>query len=232
MKNQLVPAVMFTFIAFTHGCDGTPVDKSPYCETRWDAICEPPGFPFVAAVASRSDACPGAGDCSTPLTATTTVMTQPEPGKVCMSGTVAGRDGFAWLIVGVSEWNQWGTHIADVFDAKSLGIEQVRFTVDTPPVTGITMFATSAHRRTCSVPSECLNGFNLHTAPRSGNLKVIDQTETITAPFTTFANDDPNMALDASQLAHFIFVLGAGDYDFCLSGLTFLDATGNVVPAP
>ena len=61
---------------------------------------------------------------------------------------------------------------------------------------------------------------------------MFDQTETITAPFTTFANDDPNMAIDASQLAHFIFVLGAGDYDFCLSGFNFLDATGNVVQAP
>lgn len=227
-KQQLVPALLFAFIAFTHGCDSGP-DRTPYCETGSKDICAPPGLPFVTSARTRSDACPTGGDCASPLTLTTTVMTQPEPGKICMKGTVAGKNGFAWLILRVSEWNQAETQLVHVLDAKALGIEQVRFTIDRPPTTGLTMFATTAYREVCPAPGACLNGFDLRTGASSANIKVMDRSETVTAPFTNFANVDPKLAFDTSKLGHFIFTLGAGDYDFCVSDLAFLDASGNVV---
>lgn len=233
MKKQLVPAFVVSFIAFTSGCDSPAVDQTPFCDSEHGGLCEPPGFPFVEAIGTLSDACLGPGGCATPITKTTATLTQPQPGTACLEGTVAGRDGFSWLIVAVSRWNQAGGHIVDALDAASRGITQLRFTLDRPPVAGITMFATAAWRRDCpNHPADCMHSFELRTGPRSATLKVMDRSETVTAPFTDFRNEDPNVKFDTSQLVFFIYRLGAGDYDFCLSDFTFLDASGNLVDEP
>lgn len=231
MERQILCVLMLSFAAFTIGCDSS-VDQSPYCRTGREVICKPAGFPFVDSVFPRSDACPAGGDCPSPLTETTTLLTQPQAGKVCMKGTVVGRDGFAWLVVRVSRWNEAETHIVDVLDAPVHGIDQLKFTIEAPPITGMTAFAAVAWRRDCDFPAACQNPFYLRSGPRSADLRVMDHSETVTAPFTDFTNDDPNVAFDTAQLAHFIFVVGAGDYDFCLADLTFLDAAGNAVPEP
>jgi len=138
---------------------------------------------------------------------TTTVFTQPQVGQVCMKGAVAGPDGYVWLIATVSRWNKGNNHIVDVFDAKALGITGLQFTIDHPPNTGMSMFATTVKKRDCALPGECLDGWNLMTGPRSNLVKVLDQSETVNAAFVDFASDDPNARFDPSVLGHFIFVV-------------------------
>jgi hypothetical protein len=217
------------------GCDDSAVSTEPYCKAVAGVnVCDPAEFPYVTELGTRSDACPdpGRGSCDAPLSETTAVLSTPEDGKVCLKGTVAGREGFAWLIVQVSKWTEARFNIVETLDAKKPGITELRFNVENPPAEGLTMFATSAHTRHCDVPAGCLNGFDFTTGPRSNIVKVIDESGPVRAPFTDFArSDDPNLKLDTTQLAHFIFVLGAGNYDFCIDGFKFVDISGNEVPA-
>ena len=218
-------------LGLTAGCDSTPVDLMPYCATDKGVLCAPAGFPYVTQIGSRSDACPSGGQpCDKPMSKTTATVSNPEPGKVCMKGTVAGREGFAWLIVKLDEWNKAMYHIVSPFDADALGIDQVSVRVDTPPTGGITMFATTSHKDQCfGGPPECYDSWDLMTGARTNVVKVISEPGVVTAPFADFAGVDPNQSFNTSHLGDFIFVLGAGDYDFCVSDFKLLDANGNQV---
>jgi len=176
MIKKISIRITVSWLGLTASCGSTPEDLVPYCSADSADVCGPVGFPFVASARSRSDACPAGGACAVPLSKTATVVSQPEPGKLCMKGTVVGREGFAWLILAVSHWNRAATDLLDVFDAKALGISELRFTVDRPPTAGVSLFATTAHQRHCDVPSGCLDeGWDLLTGPRSNLVKVIDQ---------------------------------------------------------
>jgi hypothetical protein len=219
-------------LSLTTGCGSTPVDLMPYCAADKGVLCEPAGFPYATAIGSRSDACPTlAGmSCDKPMSKTTATVSNPETGKVCMKGTVAGREGFAWLIVKFDEWNKEMYHIVSVLDADALGIDQLSFKVDTPPMAGITVFATTAHKFQCfGGPPECYDGWDLMTGARTNVVRVISDPGVISAPFANFAGQDPNQSFDTKHLGDFIFILGAGDYDFCVSDFKFLDANGNQV---
>jgi hypothetical protein len=150
-----------------------------------------------------------------------------------MKGVVAGSSGWAWLLLGVSKWDRTRTHIVGVLDAKALGIAGITFNVDQPPSVGMSLFATTAALRFCATPPGCLGeGWNLMTGPRSGLVKAIATSGPVNAPFVDFAREDPSQVIDTSALAHFIFVLSPGAYDFCISELKFVDSVGAEVVPP
>ena len=212
---------------------GSP-DLTPACTSGNGLICAPAALPFVVSAGTRSDACPSdvGSPCPSPMSRTTAALDQPEPGKLCMKGSVASG-GFAWLLVGMSAWDRTRTNIVGVFDARALGIEGLTFTVDRPPSAGMSLFATTAVARFCAMPSLCLEEWDLMTGPRSGLVKAITESGTVSAPFADFEYQvAPNQALDASAIGHFIFVLGAGDYDFCISDFKFVDGQGAEVLPP
>jgi len=237
MIKTICMGVTLSLLGLTTGCDKDDASyNTPYCVNGEGTICDPAGLPFVRFASLRSDACqsPVRGNCAMPLSATTATLTQPEAGKVCMKGTVVGKDGFAWLVLGVSRWNQHNTQIFDLLDAGALGIAALQLTVDSPPTTGLSLFATTAHQTMClDGPPECLGEvWNLMTGPRSNLVKPIDTAGPLDAPFTNFARINPNEVLDSTRLGHFIFVVSPGDYDFCVSDFKFLDAQGNEVSPP
>ena len=214
------------------GCDSTPTPTA-YCASEHGVLCAPAGFPYVAAIGSRSDACPGGiadASCAKPLSKTTNIVSNPAPGKVCMKGTVAGREGFAWLIVQVDQWDKPYHHIVSVLDADALGIEGLRFTVDTPPTSGMTMFSTTAHQTQCfDGPPGCYTAWNLTTGPRSNNLEVIKEPGVVNAPFDNFSSDDPNQTFDSKRVGDFIFVLGARTTTTASPTSRFVDADGGEI---
>ena len=81
-------------LAVLPACGGseTPPDPS-FCEDRDGRICAPEGFPFVVAAIAASDYClETEGGCPAtsipPAGATTARLSQPEPGKLCLAGTL------------------------------------------------------------------------------------------------------------------------------------------------
>jgi hypothetical protein len=216
------------------GASCSSPDLTPACTSGNGLICAPAALPFVVSAGTRSDACSRdvGTPCPSPASPTTAALDQPEPGKLCMKGSVVAG-GFAWLLVGMSAWDRTRTNIVGVFDARALGIEALSFTIDRPPSAGMSLFATTAVARFCAMPSLCLEEWDLMTGPRTGLVKVIKEPGTVSAPFTDFERQTaPNDALDASAIGHFIFVLGAGDYDFCISDFKFVDGQGAEVVPP
>jgi hypothetical protein len=212
------------------GCSGP--DSKPYCADGTGRICGPSGLPFVQWVAVRDDACASSSstDCVKPTSATEVALTQPESGKVCAKGTVAGRDGYVWLMLGVGGWNKGLTVATDTLRAKDLGIAALSFNVETPPSTGVTLFATAVHASECDAPPSCLGeGYQLLTGPRANTIKTFNVAGVQQAPLANFSRDNPNDVLDLNQLHDFIFVVNPGDFDFCISDLRFMAADGQEV---
>jgi hypothetical protein len=230
MMKKIAMGFVACALSLTTGCDSANVDQTPFCSEANRSICAPPGFPLVNAAGFRSDACPSGGDCAAPLTKTTASLSQPETGKLCMKGTVAGRDGFAWLLLQVDQRNMSFKDVVEVLDAKALGITELRFTIDGPPAAGLSLFGTAIEKSHCEVPGDCYGeGWNLMTGPRSNLVKVIDTAGPVSAPFANFARVNPNEVFNTAALGVFIFVIGPGDYDFCISDFKWVDAQGNVV---
>jgi hypothetical protein len=234
-QSSVVVATSCLGLLLAASCGSDPDVAMPYCASGNGLLCEPAAMPFVVSAGTRSDACPGVvgTPCTMPMSQSTTALSQPEPGKICMKGVVAGPAGWAWLLLGVSKWDRTRTHIVGVLDAKALGIAGLTFNVEKPPTVGMSLFATTAAVRQCAMPVGCLGeGWNLMTGPRSGLVKAIATPGPVNAPFADFARQDPNQVLDTSALAHFIFVLSPGAYDFCISDLKFVDSAGAEVVPP
>jgi hypothetical protein len=212
---------------FVAGCGSTVVDDKPFCANEpGSTICAPASFPFVTSAGALTD-CQTMTGCT--ASKTTATLSQPQAGTVCLKGTVEAPSGYAWLLLAVSSTNESVTQIVDVFDAKTLGITGLQFTIENPPAAGVTLFATTAHQRSCTSPPDCLTGWNLTTGSRADVLKAFQTAGPESAPFSSFLNDDPNKVFDTSALAHFVFVVGPGDYDFCVSQLAFTNAAGATV---
>ena len=199
------------------------------------------GVPFLVAATPESDFCRGiCGLAAAPTTdpppgATTATFSQPEPGKLCQSGTVEAG-GYAGFIMLFAEWNQDATKVLKPFDATSLGITQVAFTIDSPPSGGVAVYASIVTSPECpgSPPdySTCVTwGFELMSAPLSTTPLTITTPGPQVAPFTNFKQtlSGVNQTFDTTALNFFDFRVGAGSYDFCVHDFKFLDAAGNQV---
>lgn len=207
-------------------------DAGPTCVDQTGLICQPSGFPFVTIAGSTSDACMGSplGDCqSPPLSASTVSLTQPEMGKLCVSGTVVA-DGYAKIVLVFTTFNLDRTQVLKVFNADALGITQAAFTLDSPPSGGVTIDAAVVTATDCPTnPRGCFNqGFDLMTDSNTGTLVSFTTPGPEVAPFTNFKQTDPTSAksFDTSAFHHLEFIVGQGDYNFCVHDFKFLNAAG------
>jgi hypothetical protein len=203
------------------------------CVSGIALICQPTGLPFATIAGATSDACAGSrlGQCaSPPLSATTTSLTLVEPGKLCLSGTVAANDGYAKVVLVFTAFNLERTKVLKVFNADALGITQAAFTIDSPPIGGVTIDAAVVTATECPAsPGDCFTqGFDLWTASSTGTLASFTAPGPEVAPFTDFKQTDSTViqAFDTSALHHVEFIVGHGDFNFCVHDFKFLNAAG------
>ena len=211
-------------------------------------ICQPSGFPFTAIAMAVSDVCGGpVAACalakSNPTGETIANLSQPAAGELCLSGVVS-PGGWAELGFRFLKHTPDGTGVLETFNANALGISQLRFTVDTPPSGGLTLYAAIGTSEPCpndvaSCQTICLNGtlecftygFDLMTAPGSTEPVNITTPQTIVAPFANFKQTVDGHQFDTSTIHHVGLNLSTtkGPFNFCVHDFNFLDAQGNVV---
>ncbi len=198
-------------------------------------ICNPQGLAFAAVAFGVSDACGGLiGDCLTPPPGSTTAtLSQPEPGKLCLTG-IAKPGGWADLVIAYTVYNPEGTQVLKKFDADGRGITQAAFTLDAPPIGGVSLDAAVVTRLQCEANGTdfCHTyGFSLMTAPLSHVPVRFSEPGPQVAPFSRFEQTraGESQSFDTSALEHFSFGVGPGAYDFCVHDFKFIDAAGNEV---
>lgn len=196
----------------------------------------PNGFPFVVEAGAVTDLCDAPpSSCAAgrnPLPgATTAMLSHPEFGKVCLKGSVSAA-GYAFVVLILTEYNEEEDKVVRRFDANSLGIDQVAFTLESPPASGVTVVSAVLKKLECPGSANAVDcrtsGFSLMTAPGSGMPLSIIETGPVVAPFANFEQTDPakSATFDTSGLDSFAFFVTAGAYDFCIRDFKFLDGTG------
>jgi len=162
-----------------------------------------------------------------------TAIVKHSPGRFCMSGTVdSGPSGTGWgaiLLVGLADVERTTGTVATPLDASALGIAQVRFSVEHPPVSGVVPQMTQLQTADCKHLPDCSAAFSEASA-------VFD-AGTVTARLADFSQPDGNSnntALDPTLITGLQFYVGplpsgSLDYDFCIQDLAFLDASGQVI---
>lgn len=216
------------------GCGSSASDASPpTCVDATGLICAPKGFPFATIAGASYDACLGSrlGECANPpLSTTTASFAQPETGKLCLSGTVVPTDGYAKIVLVFTTFNLERTKVEKVFNADALGITKAMFTIDSPPSGGVTLDAAVVKATDCPAnPGDCFTqGFDLMTDPSSDLLATFTAPGPEVALFANFrqTNTSVSQTFDTSALHHLEFILGQGDYNFCIHDLKFLNAAG------
>jgi hypothetical protein len=180
-----------------------------------------PGLPFVRAAHFFLGSSPD----GEPLTVgnegekPTAKVTNPAPGKVCMSGDDGARLSLSLL---TGEALEDGSsppplNLDRLFPAASLGIKAVRFTIETPPssaiLPGVITFGPAC---------DDVGGGD---AARDGTRVVITSNGTRTLSLET----DFVPAFDTNAISALAFTSGPGAYDYCITDLQCLDAAGNEV---
>jgi hypothetical protein len=160
-----------------------------------------------------------------------TAVVEHAPGRFCMSGTVdRGPDGSGWgaiLLAGLDYKNDAGALVP--LDAAALGLAQVRFTVEDPPLVGVLPQMSQFTSADCTQAPACLESFTA-IAP------IIDAGPVTMAlsDFPYADADHPNTTLDPKLLAGLQFYVGplpgmSLKYGFCIRDLVFLDAGGREI---
>jgi hypothetical protein len=230
----LARAALVAYAVLGVGCGSTA--SSPPDEIH------PAGFPFVVEAGVVSDLCGApASSCAAgrnpPPGGTTATLTQPELGKLCFKGAVA-PGGYAFVVLIFTAYNEEEDKVLTTFNADRLGITQGAFTIDSPPNGGVTIIGAIVKQLDCPGSPNgtgCrTSGFNLMTAPLSQVPQSIKESGPQVAPFANFASlaAIPTATFDTTALDSFAFVVGAGDYDFCIHDFKFLDVAGNEVAPP
>jgi hypothetical protein len=198
----------------------------PDCEGNnptGDAPCAPSGFPFVRHAFPHSYS----ADCV--LAGGTVTMSQPEHGILCLSGsTDAVQEDAVGIGLGLSVASDEpfeNYRVLELFNANALGIEKVRFTVDDPPPGGIVVSADIFHSLECHGLDCVTFGFTtLERVTTSGAPTTIALAELVSAQ---------GVAVDTRALAGLRFDVGAGEFEYCIRDLHFLDENDvEVLPAP
>jgi len=242
MMKRLSMGFLAGMLGLGAACGGSSED--PNCVSLEGFDCHPSGFPFVEVAADTTDLCvtPNGAYCAfsdlaanPPPGATTASLTNPQAGKLCLSGTVEAG-GWAQIVLQFAVFADQATKIVKTFNADARGITQMAFTIDSPPSGGVTIGAAITTSLECpDAPGfGCLTyGFNLMTAPLSNIPLTITQPGPQVAPFANFeqTRSGVSQTFDTSALQHIEFGVGPaqGDYDFCLRDFKFLDAAGNEV---
>jgi hypothetical protein len=150
-----------------------------------------------------------------------------------MSGTVdAGPTGTGWgsfLVLGLTDGTPATGRTISPFNAVSRGITQIRFTVDSPPSTGVLPQMTELESAACTLAPDCFSTFSRSAA--------VLEPGPVTAALADFQIPDaehPGTTLDPTRLTglHFYVVPARGtalQYGFCIRDLAFLDAGGKEI---
>jgi len=153
--------------------------------------------------------------------------------KFCMSGTLdAGADGSGWgamLVLALTEGAPMMGRTISPFDAASRGITQIRFTVDSPPSTGVLPQVTELESASCTTAPDCYSTFDRSAA--------VIEPGPVTAALADFLIPDanhPNATLDPTLVTGLHFTVApapatALTYRFCIRDLAFLDAGGKEI---
>jgi hypothetical protein len=162
-----------------------------------------------------------------------TAVVEHTPGKFCMSGTLdAGPSGSGWgaqLTLALNEGPPMDGRTITPFDATSHGITQVRFTVDSPPSTGVLPQLTDLESASCTRAPDCFSTFDRSAA--------VIEPGPVTMALADFLIPDanhPNTTLDPTLLTGLHFSVGpapgvALNYGFCIRDLALLDAGGQEI---
>jgi len=217
---------------------GAGVAHDPDCD-KDGFICNPSGFPFVQAAIVTSSLCGGlVADCdlakNPPAGAATARLTQPVPGKLCMEGSIPSGGAGLFLklarekLLQVNPNGARDVKVLQPFDATSLGITQVDFTIDSPIVGAFGMVATTT---TPNTPVNCPDQglacvpFWLFT-PGSGMNTTFTLPGPQVAPLTHFESEGGE-SFDTTALEDLRFyTVVMGDYSWCISDLKFRNAAG------
>jgi len=242
MHQHWLPSFV-SMLVLVSACDSTeaaPTDTAPApsssaepapepdTECRAGFVCDIQGVPFVQAALPSTDSW-GPGQPEPPPGKTQATVTQPEPGKVCLSGRL--ELGWAWLTLAFADW-QAATGWRGTLDATGLGIERIEFKLESPPQVGVEVQLVSAVPDCTQSPVDCQHwGFMLTTG--TPPIVAIKETGVVSAPLSAFvrtSSTDPSWQFDASAFTTLQIGPGAGtatgDFDFCVSQLRFLDANG------
>ena len=204
---------------------------NPDCVSQVNYFCSKDlsGIPFVAQALAPSDYCTANNlvnlclkGVPIPQGETTSTLSYPQLGKLCLSGRVS-PGGWAALAIEFAPKSLDRTTILSAFNAAGRGITQLTFTIDTPPSQGLTPNLHMVTATEC--PGNYLNcfkspGFHLVSITTPGR---------VTAAFTDFTPDDLTLPLDTTRLHELSFSIASGDFNFCIHDLKFLDANGNEV---
>ena len=234
-------AAVIALPAAMSACGGsqTPADPS-FCEGRDGLICAPAGFSFAQAASAVTDYCAEVeGHCPAatipPPGETVARLSQPEPGKLCLAGTLPADGGLALLNVRFAAVNEDATKVTKTFDADARGITQMTFLIDSPPPGPGVLVAAAITTSLGITPGQrpFNDGFMLMTPPLFAEELILRQPGPVVAPFAefrqTFSGQSPTF--DTTALHNIgIGVVGSDlDYDFCIRDFKFRDAAGNEV---
>jgi hypothetical protein len=190
---------------------------------------------FGTAVFAISDACPSQRRGAAPLESTTVADVKREaPGKYCVSGLLS--TGFAILIVSVDHINDRPPpQFHGPLDAPAHGITQVRFTLESPPSTGLQVSASNVVRDECPFSSDDCIQSGFYILSEAGTPVNVTEPGTYTHPLSNYRpgpGTPPTLALDTTRLAGFEFQLNPGTFDFCVSDVALLDNANAPVSPP
>lgn len=238
MPTRSSTGLLIGVLALGAGCGSSSSDSNCVDEDGW--ICRPSGVPFVQVALAVSDLCGGVvAWCplakNQPPGTTTAKLTQPESGKLCLSGSLA-PGGWVSMVLAFPLANRDGSRIFKTFDADALGITQAVFTIDSPPAAGLGAGAAVTGKNLVCAPGQICYDYGFVLMQPNSTVPVsIQQAGPQVAPFADFRQTDASMSanFDTTRLHGLSLGFGtgggeAGSYDFCLH-LEFLDAAGNEV---
>jgi len=150
------------------------------------------------------------------------------PGKFCMAGTVdSGPTDAGWgAILIVSLAISPTDNLVTPFDATALGVKQVRFTLEGPPLQGVIPQVVQLTSAACTQIPDCLTSFAVGAA--------VTDPGTVTIPLADFTQPDgshSNTSLDQTLMTSLQFYVPTLSgmkvpYDFCVKDLALLGADG------
>ncbi len=204
-------------------------DPGPRCEDlEGFAYCAgSTGYPFLDAAISSYDA------------ASSATLSVPEPGTLCLRGTLApagAQETWAELVLGLSPRGREGNCILAPFDARQLGISRVEFVLDAVPNTRMIVTMAVIQKTDCTDPFDCVAGGVYTLLSHDREDLVLGRPGLNRAPLEDFVGNDLTVPLDTSRLSLLSLRLvptdRALDFGFCASDLAFVDADGRRVVPP
>jgi len=179
------------------------------------------GIPFVRGVMLWSEPLPTTD--LTDLDANRGVVTFPEPGKVCVAGTVVTGDAANLLLV---TGQPLGSERYELLDLAALGAEFVRFDLEWPAQDRWLEFDVSTAEPTGCV-YDTQDMFGLISNGKHARWTGSGTSTLPLADFEYYWGAHPDATLDLTRVVKLAFsVPGLGDFEFCFSNVQFRDGDG------